>query len=93
MTIGQYKKATQLAAWSKFPLMIKFIDKVSEELKEGQLSYKLEADEFYQGVKTLVELRNKVEAIFIDKSPEEIEEEKKNDTTSHTMSIEQQTRV
>jgi len=63
--------------------LIKFIDKVSNELKEDQLTHKVDIDEFYQGVKSLVELRVKVEAIFVDKTPEEIEDEKKNETSSH----------
>lgn len=63
-------------AWNKFELVNQFLNKVMELLKEESLSYKFDISQFTTAVKSIQDLQYTTESRYIEKTSEEIEEEK-----------------
>ena len=63
-------------AWNKFELINTFIDRVMELLKDEALSHKFDISQFVQCVKSVVDLQYTSESRYIEKSVEELAQER-----------------
>ena len=94
MPIDKYQDLTKLMAWNKFELINQFIDKIMELLKEESLSPKFDISTFVATIKLISDLQYTVESRYIEKTSDEITEEKKNGdgVVSSELNIAQQER-
>lgn len=77
MSVEQYIKATTtLMAWKKFEAVNDEMGQIIERLKDENLSLIFDTSNFEGHIKQVLELHTKIEKIFVDKTPEEVAQEK-----------------
>eukprot|EP00347_Sterkiella_histriomuscorum_P006662 403351912 len=92
LSIDKYQDLTKLIAWNKFELINIFLEKVMELLKEESLSFKFDISQFVNAIKGVQDLQSTCESRYIEKTQEEIAEEKAEGFSSANLSIAQQER-
>ena len=80
MSVEQYIKATTtLMAWKKFEAVNEEMGNIIERLKDENLSLIFDTSTFEGHIRAITELHIKIEKIFVDRSPEELAQEKQSD--------------
>lgn len=77
MSPEQYIKATtQLMAWAKFDQVNQEVTVIIDRLKDDNISLKFDTGVLQSLIMAISELHIKIEKIFVDKTPEELAQEK-----------------
>ncbi|CDW91225.1 UNKNOWN [Stylonychia lemnae] len=92
MSIEKYQELTKLMAWNKFELINTFLDRVMELLKDEALSYKFDISPFIQCVKSVTDLQYTSESRYIEKSTDELAQERASGQVTSNLSVSQQER-
>jgi hypothetical protein len=82
MSAEQYIKATTtLMAWQKVESVNEEMSHIIDKLKDENMSLKFDTSVLEGFIKQVSELHNKIERLFIDKTPEEAAQEDPNKVT------------
>jgi len=80
MSVEQYIKATTtFMAWKKVENVSQEMGHIIEKLKDENISLKFDTSVLESYIKQVSELHFKIEKLFVEKTPEEIEQEKPAD--------------
>lgn len=77
MSIEQYIKATtSFVQWKHIVSFQTEMESIIEKLKNENISLKFDLSTLHDHIKHIMELDNKIEKLFVEKTPEEVREEK-----------------